>query len=115
MVFTHMMYLYIHGTNPTVVCSLSIYMYIHTMYYCVTIFFCVEAIVVSCIHITKQAYCTFANMFLFIVLSHWGVLDSFVSLDAVSVILFIVWGSWLAVKRSLTHYPSSQGWASLFP
>ena len=71
------------------------------------IFLSVEALVVRLHYVSKPWYhmcivlCTFANMFLFIFLSHWAVVDSFVSLEAVSCCSFIVWGSWLAVKRSI--------------
>ena len=65
--------------------------------------------------------CTLANTFLFIFLGHWAVVDSSVSLEAVWCCLLTVLGgtwmcgeSWLAVKDASAHYPSSQGYASLW-
>ena len=87
------------------------------------IFLSVEAVVVSCIQIiflSHEAVVLYFNINYIVFLSHWAVVDSFVSLEAVLCCLYFggTWmcgESWLAVKDSLTHHPSSQGWASLCP
>ena len=49
----------------------------------------------------RPCACIYMYMYMYIVCVSWGYLD--------------VWGELASHKRSLTHHPSSQGWASRCP